>query len=51
MKLVRQCRSLMALIRDKAASESEREHAAHIVEKYRKELHGIQHVQNVCRQI
>ncbi len=39
MKLVRQCRSLMALIRDKAASESEREHAAHIVEKYRKELY------------
>lgn len=39
MKLVRQCRSLMALIRDKAASESEMEHAAHIVEKYRKELY------------
>ena len=39
MKLVRQCRSLMALIRDKAASESEREHAAHIVEKYRRELY------------
>ena len=39
MKLVRQCRSLMVLMRDKAASESEREHAAHIVEKYRKELY------------
>ena len=39
MKLVRQCRSLMVLMRDKAASESEREHAAHIVEKYRRELY------------
>ena len=39
MKLIRQCRSLVALIRDRAASESEKEHAARIVEKYRKELY------------
>ena len=39
MKLIRQCRSLVALMRDRAASESEKEHAARIVEKYRKELY------------
>ncbi len=51
MKLVRQCRSLMALIRDKAASESEREHAAHIVEKYRKELYENTMLVKIDRQI
>ena len=51
MKLVRQCRSLMALIRDKAASESEREHAAHIVEKYRKELYENTMLVRIDRQI
>ena len=39
IKLIRQCRSLVALMRDRAASESEKEHAARIVEKYRKELY------------
>ena len=39
MKLIRQCRSLVALMRDRAASESEKEHAARIVEKYRRELY------------
>lgn len=39
MKLIRQCRSLVALMRDRAASESEKEHAVRIVEKYRKELY------------
>ena len=51
MKLVRQCRSLMALIRDKAASESEREHAAHIVEKYRRELYENTMLVKIDRQI
>ena len=51
MKLVRQCRSLMALICDKAASESEREHAAHIVEKYRKELYENTMLVKIDRQI
>ena len=51
MKLVRQCRSLMALIRDNAASESEREHAAHIVEKYRKELYENTMLVKIDRQI
>lgn len=51
MKLVRRCRSLMALIRDKAASESEREHAAHIVEKYRKELYENTMLVKIDRQI
>lgn len=51
IKLVRQCRSLMALIRDKAASESEREHAAHIVEKYRKELYENTMLVKIDRQI
>ena len=51
MKLVRQCRSLMALIRDKAASESEREHAAHIVEKYRRELYENTMLVRIDRQI
>ena len=39
MKLIRQCRSLVALMRDRAASESEKEHAARIVERYRRELY------------
>ena len=51
MKLVRQCRSLMALMRDKAASESEREHAAHIVEKYRRELYENTMLVRIDRQI
>lgn len=51
MKLVRQCRSLMALMRDKAASESEREHAAHIVEKYRRELYENTMLVKIDRQI
>ena len=51
MKLVRQCRSLMALTCDKAASESEREHAAHIVEKYRKELYENTMLVKIDRQI
>ncbi len=51
MKLVRQCRSLMVLMRDKAASESEREHAAHIVEKYRRELYENTMLVKIDRQI
>lgn len=51
MKLVRQCRSLMVLMRDKAASESEREHAAHIVEKYRRELYENTMLVRIDRQI
>ena len=51
VKLIRQCRSLLALMRDGAASESEKEHAARIVEKYRKELYENTMLIRIDRQI
>lgn len=39
LKLIRQCRSLTALMNDAAASDSERERAARIVELHKKELY------------
>ena len=36
LKLIRQCRSLTALINDEAATESEKERALAIIEKYKR---------------
>ncbi|MBR8787302.1 hypothetical protein IX307_001627 [Bacteroides pyogenes] len=38
-KLIRQCRSLTALIRDKSAPQPEKERALHILESHKKELY------------
>lgn len=38
IKLIRQCKALRAVIRDNAATNSEKEKAANILEKYKKEL-------------
>ena len=40
LKLIRQCRSLTALINDEAATESEKERALAIIEKYKRELYN-----------
>ena len=40
LKLLRQCRSLLALARDEAASKGEKERALLIIENYKKELYN-----------
>ena len=51
LKLIRQCRSLTALINDEAATESEKEHALAIIEKYKRELYNNSMLIKIDRQI
>ena len=51
LKLIRQCRSLTALINDKAATESEKERALAIIEKYKRELYNNSMLIKIDRQI
>ena len=51
LKLIRQCRSLVALIRDDAAAESEKSHALTILEKFKKELYENTMLVKIDRQI
>lgn len=51
VKLLRQCRSLLALARDGAASKGERERALAIVEKYKQELYENTQLVKTDRQI
>lgn len=51
LKLIRQCRSLTALINDEAATESEKERALTIIEKYKKELYNNSMLIKIDRQI
>lgn len=51
LKLIRQCRSLTALINDEAATESEKERALAIIEKYKRELYNNSMLIKIDRQI
>ena len=51
LKLIRQCRSLTALINDEAATESEKERALTIIEKYKRELYNNSMLIKIDRQI
>ena len=51
LKLIRQCRSLTALINDEAATESEKERALNIIEKYKRELYNNSMLIKIDRQI
>ena len=51
LKLIRQCRSLTALINDGAATESEKERALAIIEKYKRELYNNSMLIKIDRQI
>lgn len=50
-KLIRQCRSLNALILDHAATDLEKERAMRILEKYKKELYGNSMLIKIDKQI
>ena len=51
LKLIRQCRSLTALINDEAATESEKERALAIIGKYKRELYNNSMLIKIDRQI
>ena len=51
LKLIRQCRSLTALINEEAATESEKERALTIIEKYKRELYNNSMLIKIDRQI
>ena len=51
LKLIRQCRSLTALINDEAATESEKERTLAIIEKYKRELYNNSMLIKIDRQI
>ncbi len=51
LKLLRQCRSLLALARDEGASKGERERALCIMENYKKELYDNSFLIKIEKQI
>ena len=51
IKLIRQCRALTAIIKDKAATPSEKRHAANKIEVFKKELYENSMLVKIDRQI